>query len=151
MRSLHNILGEGGRPLTVLSLLPTVADDDDAEEDGPEGRELSLAELEDRLVRLTGDGGQALAMVTLAPGGTVTLAEQVPMPRVLAALRELAGSPAATSVVHRLRAEPPGEDGGEDGGAPTPDQAELEAIVRQLLAAQQEGNEVLCILLRPAT
>jgi hypothetical protein len=130
MRSLRNIFGEGGQPLTVLSLLPRAA----VPERAP--FEVAAGDLEGELCRIAGGDGPARSVVTIDADGQVATHPQQTFAEVARRVLGLAGGDVGAPVELRvLQAEGwTGEDG--------PDDAEVRSAVATLFAPDPEGTPV---------
>ncbi len=134
MRSLHNILGEHGQRLTILSLLPAV------NEGGPEQvEECAVGDLPGRIYQIAGgDQVDILAAVTLGQGGEVTVSDRQALHAVVDQLvRTAEADGAQRAEIHYLGPDDLDEE--DDGTA-------LTAAVEKMLADARSSGQTVAVL-----
>jgi hypothetical protein len=133
VRSFHNILGERGQRLTILSLLPSVT------AGAGEVEEVPVGELPGRIYQIAGgDGGDILASVTIGETGEVTTSDRQALHSLVDELVDIAEREGAERAeIHYLVSE----DDAEDGDGSTAAEA-----VERLLAAARSSDQSVAVL-----
>jgi hypothetical protein len=134
VRSFHNILGEHGQRLTILSLLPSLK-----REGAEEVEECPVEELPGRMYQIAGgEEADILAAVTLGKAGDVTVSDHQELRALVDQLVHSAEAEGAQRAeIHFIDADDIGRD--DDGSA-------LAASVKQMLVDARASGQTVAVL-----